>query len=321
MQGSFSMNDLYSLCQLIKSHPLFNVQRDSILSLFYSLKMRSSLNPETLLANLKLLFPDLYEAIQKNHELFKKHCADSLKLKLGGIQLVCYGEDLYPASCYLMMDPPLTLSYIGAPAWLSEKNLAVVGSREPCFESVQWMEKEFAPFCEQERICVVSGGARGIDQKSHSVALRKGLPTIAVLPSGLESIYPESLKEWIEPIINNGGCLLSEYAYEQKMHKHLFHHRNRLIAALGKATLLVEARKRSGTLITAQQSLNLGRPVWIVPGHPLDPHFAGSLDLLMEGAQAVRDAQDLSMMMKAELSVRKSSPAGLVTQESFLHYP
>ncbi|XGC79694.1 DNA-processing protein DprA [Bdellovibrio bacteriovorus] len=314
------MNDLYSLCQLIKSHPLFNLQRDAILGLFYSLKIKAQLDPEGLLQALKFHQPDLYEAIQKNHALFKKHCEDSLKLKLSGVHLVCYGEELYPPSCYLMSDPPLTLSYRGSPAWFSEKALAVVGSREPCFESIQWMEKEFAPFCEKERPCVVSGGARGIDQKSHSVALRKSLPTIVVLPSGLENIYPESLKEWFHPILENGGCVLSEYAYEQKMHKHLFHHRNRLIAALGKATLLVEARKRSGTLITAHQSLNLGRPVWIVPGHPSDPHFSGSLELLMEGAQIVRDAQDLSMLITAEMNDVKMSPVGIVKQESLPHY-
>ena len=92
------------------------------------------------------------------------------------------------------------------------------------------------------------------------------------------------------------------------MHKHLFHHRNRLIAALGRASLIVEARKRSGTLITAQQAAQLGRPVWGVPWHPRDPNFQGSLDLLSEWAQLVRDAQDLSMFFHSELESEKLSP-------------
>jgi DNA processing protein len=201
-----------------------------------------------------------------------------------------------------MEDPPLTLSFLGHASWREEKNLSVVGSREPCFESTQWMEKEFSEFCEKSKTSIISGGARGIDQKAHAIALRHHLSTVVVLPSGLASMYPDSLREWVSPILDKGGCFLSEYSYEQKMHKHLFHHRNRLIAALGKATLLIEARRRSGTLITAHQALQLGRPVWVVPGHPLDVHFGGSLDLLTEGAALVRDAEDLFMYFKSELA-------------------
>lgn len=314
------MNDLYSLSQLIKSHPLYTIQRDEIHHLYRMLGQQKQLHAEGLLCELRERIPELFEALQKNHVLFKKHCEESLQLRLQGVQLVCYGEELFPSSCYWMADPPLTLSYLGATAWLNERTLSVVGSREPSFESVQWMEREFAPFCESEKPCVVSGGARGVDQKSHSIALRKNTTTIVVLPSGLQSMYPDSLKEWVAPILNGGGCFLSEYAFEQKMHKHLFHHRNRLIAALGQASLLVEARRRSGTLITAQQALQLGRPVWVVPGHPQDPHFSGSLDLLMEGALLIRDAQDLSMYFASELQHKKTDPAGVVMSKQAPHY-
>lgn len=303
MQGPLCMNDLYCLSLLIKNHPLYRVLRDEIHKTYFQLAKAQNLNATSLLQQLKIVSPELDYVLQKSHELFRLHCAESLQLKLQGVQLLCYGEDLYPTSCYLMDDPPLTLSFCGSPAWLSEKNLAVVGSREPSFESLQWMEKEFAPFCESEKPCVISGGARGVDQKSHSVALRMQTPTVVILPSGLGQLYPESLKEWRASILDAGGCFLSEYVYEQKMHKHLFHHRNRLIAALGRATLLIEAKKRSGTLITAQQATQLGRPVWVVPGHPHDPHFGGSLDLLCEGALLIRDAQDLRDNFRMELNL------------------
>ncbi|WP_373997724.1 DNA-processing protein DprA [Bdellovibrio bacteriovorus] len=314
------MNDLYSLSQIIKSHPLYTLQKDSILHLYRTLGGTGRLDAETLMEELKLLSPELFTALQKNHTLFKNHCEETVKLKMQGVQMVCYGEALYPSSCYWMEEPPLTLSFIGSPAWLNERTLAVVGSREPTFESMQWMEKEFAPFCEKEKPCIVSGGARGIDQKSHSTALRKDTTTVVVLPSGLGNLYPANLQEWLSPILNRGGCFVSEYAYEQKMHKHLFHHRNRLIAALGRATLLVEAKKRSGTLITAQQSLQLGRPVWVVPGHPLDPHFAGSLELLMDGALLVRDAHDLSMHFGVEIGNSKLPSAPIAEPENAHHY-
>lgn len=320
MQGSFGMNDLYALSQLIKSHPIYTLRRDDIHGLYRNLALQQKLNPESLLVEIKEHFPEVHQAVQKNHALFKQHCEESLKLKMQGVQLVCYGEDLFPSSCYNMQEPPLTLSFMGAPAWLNERTLSVVGSREPSFESIQWMEKEFVPFCDQAQPCVVSGGARGVDQKAHSIALRKAIPTVVVLPSGLGALYPESLKEWTSAIFAQGGCVVSEYAYEQRMHKHLFHHRNRLIAALGRATLLIEARRRSGTLITAQQAVYLGRPVWVVPGHPLDPHFNGSLDLLTEGAQLIRDAQDLSMYFAAELLQEQRLAVGVAKITTTTHY-
>ena len=206
-----------------------------------------------------------------------------------------------------------------SPAWLVQRSLSVVGSREPSPESLRWMEKELSDFCAQHKPLIVSGGARGIDQKAHGIALRKDCPTVVILPSGLGEIYPDSLKEWIRPIQDNGGCFLSEYDYSQRMHKHLFHHRNRLIAALGNATLLVEARRRSGTLITANQAVQLGKPVWVVPGHPQDPHFAGCLDLLSDGAVMVRDAQDLSMFFHSELITEKLNAVGVVAADEQTH--
>ena len=305
------MNDLYSLSQIIKSHPTYAVARDEIHHLYLVLAGEGRLQASELMTALREKWPELHEALSKNHLLFKKHYEETLRLQLQGVQFVVYGEELYPAMCYRMSDPPLTLSYIGAPAWLNDRTLSVVGSREPAADSLLWMEKELAAFCEQVKPCIVSGGARGVDQKAHSVALRKGCSTIVVLPSGLGEIYPSSLREWMHLVTEQGGCFVSEYDYQQRMHKHLFHHRNRLIAALGQASLLVEARRRSGTLITASQAVQLGRSVWVVPGHPLDPHFLGGLDLLLDGAQMVRDAQDLFMFFGEENVGAQTSPVGV----------
>jgi DNA processing protein len=299
------MTDLYSLSQLIKNHPQYILAKDEIHALYRGLGRIGQLGPQELLGQLHLHFPLLCRDIQFQYEKFQDHWEHLLRLKMIGIQFVCYGESLYPSGCYLMEDPPLILAYQGAPAWSGERTIAVVGSREPSAESLQWMETQFSLFCEKQRPCVVSGGARGVDQKAHGLALRKFCPTIVVLPSGLGNMYPSSLREWIEPVLAQGGCFVSEYSYDQRMHKHLFHHRNRLIAALGRGTLLIEAKRRSGTLITAAQSVQLGKPVWVVPGHPLDPHFGGSLDLLTEGAQLIRDAEDINMFFNSELMIEK----------------
>jgi DNA processing protein len=304
--------ELFSFSQIIKKLQLYKNHRDEIHQIYLQLGKSGALNVDNLrqvcrekLSHLQGFLPGMHPGFfshefDQHQDEFKKIRAENRQLAQQGVQFAVYGTNLFPSHCYLMGDPPLTLSFQGSPVWLMEKSIAVVGSREPSQDSLKWLEKELAEFCRIEKSLIVSGGARGIDQKAHAIALRNNCPTIIVLPSGLGQIYPASLKNWLEPVLAGGGCVLSEYDYSQKMHKYLFHHRNRLIAALGLVTLLVEAKRKSGTLITAQQAAQLGRPVGVVPGHPYDPHFAGCLDLLSEGATIIRDAQDLSIFLKAE---------------------
>lgn len=225
------------------------------------------------------------------------------RLKNRGVSFTYIGSEFYPPSFCNMPGAPLFLSYKGHPAWLLGKSLAVVGSRDSSQLSHLWMEESFAHFLRLEKPVVVSGGARGIDQMAHQLALRNSCPTVVVLPSGLEFIYPKNLEAWQSKIIDGGGCLLSEYSYSEKMQKYFFHDRNRLIAGLGIMTLLVESRRRSGSLLTAQKTLQLGKTVLIVPGHPCDNSHLGNLDLLSEGATPIRDAEELRMYFRSELGV------------------
>ena len=140
-----------------------------------------------------------------------------------------------------------------------------------------------------------------MDQKAHMISLRAGKPTVALLPSGLSRIYPTSFADWVEEVVATGGALLSEYEDERFMQKHFFAQRNRLISGLGCATLVIEARRRSGTLLTAHEALDQHRPVWVLPGHPMDPAFQGSLDLLTEGGAVIRDATDLCLLFESEI--------------------
>ncbi|QDK38308.1 DNA-processing protein DprA [Bdellovibrio sp. NC01] len=305
------MTDLYAFSHLIKNHPFYKKHRDGVHQIYLRLAKAKALNVANIMQMVETLIPEMMFTLEDSHAMLDRLTEQFIQRKLEGIQFTVYGDEIYPSSCYLMADPPLILSFRGSPAWLLERSLSVVGSRDPSFESLRWMEKELSDFCEVEKALIVSGGARGVDQKAHGIALRKSCPTVVILPSGLKDMYPNTLAQWIDPVLEAGGCFLSEYDHEQTMHKHLFHHRNRLIAAMGAATLLVEARRRSGTLITANQAVQLGRPVWVVPGHPQDPHFAGCLDLLSEGATMVRDAQDLSMFFHSELISEKVAAVGV----------
>jgi DNA processing protein len=207
---------------------------------------------------------------------------------------VFLGQSGYPEGLKLISDPPLALSYSGdLQRFNFMQSLSVVGSREPHELSQVWMKEEFYSYLKQFPQPIVSGGARGVDQLAHQVALFLECPTCVVLPSGLNHKYP---KIWNE----NGRwqfksiTFLSEVPLSKPISKFHFASRNRLIAGLSSRLLIVEARAKSGTLMTAHQGLCEGRDVGVVPGHPKMIQFQGSLNLVEKGARIIRHAADLA---------------------------
>lgn len=213
-------------------------------------------------------------------------------------RFVFYGQKIFPLALRKMSDPPLALSYQGNLSTVSDFTISVVGSREPHELSNEWMQTELYSFLKQHRPSVISGGARGVDQKAHLISSVLDIPTVVVLPSGLAQKYPAL---WNESHWKNKSIVfVSEMLLSEKISKRNFSSRNRLIAAWGIATLIVEAHRRSGTLITAHHALAEGRAVWIVPGHPQMLSFAGSLELSYDHGQIVRNASDLSSLFASE---------------------
>jgi DNA processing protein len=218
-----------------------------------------------------------------------------------GNLLLYPGHDLFPKSYLELEEVPYLLRMKGSPVWMALPGLAVVGSREPSQLSRQWMDRHLGEFLHSTPCFSVSGGARGVDQKAHLLSLLWNRPTVVLLPSGLENIYPSSLQELQIDILSQGGAFLSEYEDQRPMQKHFFAQRNRLISGLAKATLIIEARRKSGTLLTAQEAVEQHRPVWVLPGHPLDPQMLGSLHLIAEGATPIQDAVDLVILFQSEV--------------------
>ena len=201
-------------------------------------------------------------------------------------------SEAYPKAFLNLDQPPLILSVQGNICWQERPMLSVVGSRNPSRSSLMWMDQELSSFAKKTNSILVSGGARGVDQKAHSVSLRLNQPTISFIPAGLGAVYPFSFQEWISRIIECGGAVVSQYHPQQEMRKFHFTERNELIAALSPMSLIVEARQRSGTLITARAAMNMGNVVGVLPHFP-GSQTMGGLNLLYDGAQMIRDHQDL----------------------------
>lgn len=208
------------------------------------------------------------------------------------IERIKYGDADYPEEFTRLVDPPLVFSIWGQRIWKHEK-IAIVGSRLPSQKSLWWLSKELSLVLSRPNVISVSGGAIGVDQLVHQSSISLKRPTVAILPSGLKDIYPRSFAAMSSSVLDNGGCLLSEFADSQSVRKHHFSYRNRLIAALGKFSIIVEAREKSGSLITAHRALEMGKDVFVVPGHPLDDSFRGSLSLLKMGAHIITHADDI----------------------------
>ena len=214
----------------------------------------------------------------------------------------------YPKQLLQLSDPPIFLSVKGIVPEAQRWHLSVVGSRNPSHESLNWMEHQLTQIVKKDCV-LVSGAARGIDQRAHQLCLRNRKPTIAFLPSGLAQIYPQSFVRWQNDIIASGGCLISEYLPGEPMRTHHFHERNRMIAAYSPVLLVVEARLKSGSIMTANKAAEMGKPLATVPSFPDNLRFQGNLKLLFDGAQMVRDAYDLLALLSLECRSESSSPA------------
>ena len=222
------------------------------------------------------------------------------KLNAAGVHYTYPGDENYPMSFYKMIEPPLFLEYMGHACWSRMDLIAVVGSRDCHDLTTQWINTQLIPFLKLEEIGLVSGGAVGVDLKSHVAALRSGRPTIVVLPCGLSQIYPKDVQYLVAEIINAGGAVISEFEQQQKIHKSFFYFRNRLIASLGRICLVVQAGIKSGTMLTVHHALQNGRPVVAIPAHPGLNEFKGNVKLINDGAVSITDCVSLYDFWRGE---------------------
>ncbi len=214
-----------------------------------------------------------------------------------GCWRIMRGEDGYPAELEDLTDPPHALFGCGDPGLLGG-GLAVIGSRRATPYGLA-SARMFAGWAAGHGVPVVSGAAVGCDLESHRAALDAGGPTVAVLPCGADVDYPRRASETLARI-RSEGVVISEAPWGSEPQRWSFVRRNRLIAALSVAVLVVEAGLPSGTFSTADQALDINRDVYAVPGSIFAPECRGSNRLIRQGALPMTDIAELAQALGRE---------------------
>lgn len=207
------------------------------------------------------------------------------------VHLVSLWEDTYPAALQQTFNPPVILYYRGQLPQ-TNRTAAIVGARKATPYGLN-VSQTIAADMARHQITVVSGGARGIDTKSHQGALSAKGKTIAVVANGLDMAYPRENKRLFAEIADTGGAVISEYPFGMRPLAINFPARNRIIAGLCRCTVVVEAALRSGSLITADFALEEGRDVFAVPGSIYSAMSKGTHELIRKGAIILTQVEDI----------------------------
>lgn len=221
-------------------------------------------------------------------------CVVQAEVKQGealGARLMVYGEADYPAALLDLPDAPPVLWALGDVALLNRPAVALVGARNASSLGVR-MGRRLGQGLAGAGFAVVSGLARGIDAAAHSAALEAEGATVAVMAGGVDVIYPPE-NDALAREIAAKGCRISEHPPGLEPQARHFPLRNRVVAGLSRAVVVVEAAAKSGSLITARAALDYGREVMAVPGHPFDARASGCNMLIRDGALLVRSPADV----------------------------
>ncbi|WP_188205793.1 DNA-processing protein DprA [Alkalibacillus aidingensis] len=210
-------------------------------------------------------------------------------------------DENYPDAFRHIPDPPLVLYYQGNLSLLNTPMLSVIGTRNPSLYAQQKIEELLSAVVENQ-ITITSGLAQGIDGMSHRFALSQNANTIAILGFGFDHIYPSMHKGLLQEI-SQLGLVITEYPPHIKPQKWHFPERNRLISGLSSAILIIEAAERSGTLITADQALEQGKDIFVVPDSIFLEQSKGCHKLLREGAIPITSNDELNNWLQKILQL------------------
>lgn len=267
--GRKKMDDLLHICK--KARNVYNLREDFIDELgFLTAQNKAALKE----AKKKMDIVEKYNELTQNQ-----------------IQFLSFGKKGYPDKLKQIPDAPYGIFCSGKIPDPNVPSVAVIGARQ-CTEYGRYVASRLGALFAREGIQVISGMARGIDSIAQSAAMEAGGETFAVLGCGVDVCYPLECARLYEQLQKKGG-ILSEYPPGTEPKASFFPRRNRIISGLSDAVVVVEARERSGTLITVDMALEQGREIYVVPGRITDPLSVGCNRLIRQGAGIVGDFPEL----------------------------
>ena len=233
------------------------------------------------------------------------------------VKMLTPKSPLFPSQLLDIADPPRQLHYLGnIEAALSQPRLAIVGSRKVSAYGKS-VTTRLAKEAAEQGITIVSGLALGVDGLAHQAALEAGGKTIAVLPSGLDKIYPATHHQLAERILKQGGALITEYGDGTEAYKTNFVARNRIVSGISDAVLITEAALKSGSLHTANFARKQGKILMVVPGNITSELSAGPNNLIKTGhAVAVTEIRDILAAMGLKRVTKKVVKLGSTQEET-----
>ena len=238
-------------------------------------------------------------------------------MRASGVDIYALAEPEYPSRLEMIDDPPPLVALRGDLDVFKRPLIAIVGSRNASAAGVKFTQRIAADLGDAGFV-VVSGLARGVDAAAHRASLATG--TVAVLAGGHHRIYPAEHLDLLETIVVNGAAI-SEMPLTWEPRAHDFPRRNRIISGLSLGVVVVEAARRSGSLITARLAGEQGREVFAVPGSPLDPRSEGTNGLLKQGATPVTEAADVIAAIEPILGRPIELPAVQESPQDRIHVP
>ena len=238
----------------------------------------------------------------KNEDLINYHIK---YMEENNIDIINLYERDYPKLLKEIYDSPISLYIKGDRSILNNKNIAIVGCRD-CTDYGKKSAKYFAYNLSNHNVNIVSGLAKGVDSYAHIGCLSTDYEnknsgkltfdcgkTIAVVGNGLDTIYPNENIELANKIIESGGVIISEYPCGTKPDKMNFPARNRIISGLSSGIIVIEAKEKSGTLITVDFALEQGREVFVIPGNINSINSVGTNELIKQGAKLITTYKDV----------------------------
>jgi len=250
-------------------------------------------------------------------------------IESGDLEMLRFGHSAYPALLQQSPAPPAILFAQGNTDYLHANSLAVVGSRDHTAHA-DVICKHWVPSLCSAGLTIISGMARGVDALAHAYSINSCGATVAVMAGGVDVCYPQQNRKLFDQL-RIEGAIVSEVFPGVRPRAQDFPRRNRIISGLAQATLVVEGRIKSGSLITAREAINASRPVFAVPGSPLNASAQGCLELIKDGAivatdvNAILDTYNLERIphrieeIDSQIS-RAVASGGLTTEDLANHF-